>query len=710
MAAVLKDPPDKLLNFSGGRRLPVILQTEAAECGLACLAMIAGFYGYRTDMTAIRRRFSISSHGLTLKHLIDMAARLQLSSRPLRLEPDQLAQLQLPCVLHWEMNHFVVLKEVRRKAVVIHDPAIGERVLTKDAFAKGFTGVALELVPTEDFKPAEDKQPLRLSQFWSRIAGLKRSLLQVLALSLLLQLFAVVTPLYMQTVVDDVVLRKDTDLLLVLAIGFGLLLLVETGTRALREFVILHVSNRLNIQMAANLFRHLIRLPMDYFAKRHIGDIVSRFGSLDTVRQLLTTGLIAAVVDGIMAVITLVAMFIYDTRLTLIVLVSVTLYALLRLALYRPLRLLTEERIVASANTDTHFMESVRAIQTIKLFQKENERQGQWQNRLAESLNKNIGIARWGIGYQTLNQLLFGLENLVVIYFAATAVMGSVISLGMLYAFMSYKTRFVQSMDGLIGKWIELKMLGLHLDRLSDIAYTQAEAVDDQVAVSANNALPNGGYAPLKGRIEVRNLSFRYGETEPPVFQDLSFEIMPGETVAIVGPSGCGKTTLIKCLMGLLKPTTGEILIDGQPLRQLSHYRNQIAGVMQDDTLMSGAIADNIGCFESQLDMARVIQCAQLACVHDDIMHIPMQYNTLVGDLGASLSGGQKQRIVLARALYRAPHILFMDEATSHLDVMNEARVNAHIKGLNITRVLVAHRPETVDSAGRRIDLANHVG
>lgn len=711
VVAVLKDSPDKLLNFSGRRRLPVILQTEVAECGLACLAMIGGFYGYHTDMTSIRRRFPISSHGVTLKHLIDMAARLQLSSRALRLEPDELAQLQLPCILHWEMNHFVVLKQIRHNAVVIHDPATGERVISKEALAKQFTGIALELVPTEGFTPAEDKRPLKLSQFWSRIIGLKRSLLQVLALSLLLQLFAVVTPLYMQTVVDDVVLRKDTNLLFVLAIGFGLLMLVETGTRALREFVILHLSNRLNIQMAANLFRHLIRLPMDYFSKRHIGDIVSRFGSLDTVRQLLTTGLIGAVVDGIMAVITLIAMLIYDARLTLIVTGIVVLYALIRLALYRPLRRLTEESIVAAASTSSHFMESVRAIQTIKLFQRENERQSQWQNRLAETMNKNIGIARWNIGYQTINHLLFGLENLIVIYFAATAVMGNIISLGMLYAFMSYKLRFVQSMDGLITRWIEIKMLGLHLDRLADMAFTEAEAIDNQVAVSAReNTLSDSGYSSLQGKIEVRNLSFRYSETEPLVIRDLSFEIMPGETVAITGSSGCGKTTLIKCMMGLLTPTEGEILIDGQPLHQLPHYRSQIAGVMQDDTLMSGAIADNIGCFESQLDMERVIQCAQMACVHEDIMQMSMQYNTLVGDMGTSLSGGQKQRIVLARALYREPRILFMDEATSHLDVTSEDWVNHYIKGLNITRVLVAHRPETVDSAERRISLASRTG
>ncbi|WP_105102111.1 peptidase domain-containing ABC transporter [Microbulbifer pacificus] len=694
--------PEQLLHFSTSRRLPVILQTEAAECGLVCLAMIAGFHGYDTDLASLRRRFHISSHGTNLKTLMDMAGRLHLAGRALRLELAHLGELQLPCVLHWDMNHFVVLKSVQAKRVTIHDPAIGERVLERTEFDQHFTGVALELTPTDDFKAGADRQRLTLGHFWSRITGLKRNLVQILLLSLLLQLFAIVAPFYMQTVVDDVILRSDDNLLLVLALGFGLLLIIQTGTSALRDWVILHISSRLNMQMAANLFRHLIRLPMSYFSTRHMGDVVSRFGSVNQVRELLTTGLVAAVVDGIMALITLAAMFFYDVKLTLIVILVVLLYAVLRLLLYRPLRLLTEEQIVAQAKHDTHFMESVRAIQTIKLFQRENDRQGQWHNRLADTLNKQIRITRWNIGYDTINRLLFGLENLLVTYFAATAVMGNILSVGMLYAFMSYKTRFVESMDALIIKWIELKMLGLHLDRLSDIVFTPTESIDPQSALLEHN---DPSIQPLRGRIEVRNLSFRYGEAEAPSFQNLNFTIEAGETVAIVGPSGCGKTTLLKCLMGLLEPTEGEILIDGQPLKQLPYYRNQIAGVMQDDQLLAGTIADNIACFEPQLDIQRIVYCAGLACIHEEILRMPMQYNTLVGDMGTSLSGGQKQRIVLARALYRAPRILFMDEATSHLDVNNETMVNDHIQQLTFTRVLVAHRPETVKSAGRQITL-----
>lgn len=696
--------PESLLNFGARHRLPIVLQTEVAECGLACLAMVAGYHGYDTDLINMRRRFSISSQGINLKSLMSIAVQIHLAPRAIRADTDELESAVLPCILHWSLNHFVVLKSITRNKYIIHDPAYGERQLNINEFNKHFTGVLLELTPTQEFKQLDERKTLKLSHFWSRLTGLKRSLTQVILLSLLLQLFALISPFYMQVVVDDVLLRKDENLLLVLAIGFGLLMLIQLGTNALREIVILHLSNRLGMQMSANLFRHLIRLPLEYFSKRHMGDIVSRFSSLGNVRSLLTNGMVIAIVDGFMAILTLIAMFIYNVRLAFIVMGVVVIYGVLRWAMYRPFRLLNEEAIVAGAKESSHFMESMRAIQTLKIFQRENDRQYQWQNKLADVMNKNILIARWGIGHTAINGLLFGIENILIIYFAATAVMGNIISLGMLYAFMSYKTRFISSMDSLIIQWIEFKMLDLHFNRLADIAFTEIEKNDvpidcDSATLQEENII---------GKIEVRNLSYRYSELENNVFKNLNFVIQAGETVAITGPSGCGKTTLMKCLMGLIEPSEGEILIDDKPLKDLQNFRSQIAGVMQEDQLLSGDIAENITCFSSSIDMQKVTLCAQLACIHNDILNMPMQYNTLVGDMGTSLSGGQKQRVILARALYRDPRILFMDEATSHLDVTNESVVNQHIQQLQITRVLVAHRPETVESAGRQINIADH--
>lgn len=705
MEAVSPVPARQALlhHFDTAHRLPLVLQAEAAECGLACLAMIVGYYGFHTDIGQLRRRSAISSHGTNLKTLMAIASRLQLAPRALRVELNTLHQLQLPCVLHWDMNHFVVLKSVSARTLVIHDPAVGMRRLAWEELSRHFTGIALELTPTDAFEPGKDSIRLPLSSLWSRQVGLTRTLALILLLSLLLQLFTVVAPFYMQTVVDDVVLRSDTHLLLVLALGFGLLLLIETGVSALRQFVIIGFASRLNLQMAANLFHHMIRLPLEFFQKRHIGDVVSRFGSMDNIRQLLSTGLVSAVVDGLMALVTLLAMFVYDVWLTLVVLVTVALYLALRLVLYRPLRRLSEESLVANAHKDTSFLESVRAIQTVKLFQKENERQNQWQNRLVDSINKDIRIARLNIGYDTANRLLFGAGNILVIFFAAQSVMGSVISLGMFYAFMSFKQRFIGAMDGLIDNIIEIKLLGLHLQRLADIAFTPQESYHKHQAGLPEISRP-------AGRIEVDSLSFRYGDDEPPAFEPVSFTVEAGEIVAIVGSSGAGKTTLIKCLMGLLSPSEGSILIDGQPVSRIPNYRNLVAGVMQDDQLLSGSIADNISCFDPQGDLAQVVESARLACIHDEITAMPMQYNTLVGDLGTGLSGGQKQRIAIARALYSEPVILFMDEASSHLDIAIEQQLNFNLGRLPITRVIVAHRPETIQLADRTITLERPVG
>ncbi|WP_100658670.1 peptidase domain-containing ABC transporter [Alteromonas flava] len=697
-------------SFRAKPKVPLVLQTEASECGLACLAMLAGTYGYQTDLTQLRHRFALSAHGATLRQVMDVASHLNFSSRALRLELEQLAALQTPCILHWNMNHFVVLVSVnsRKRLLTINDPACGEQQLTWQEADKHFTGIALELSPNQDFTPQKQRQQLTLQHFWSRIHGLKRSLVIILMLSLMLQLFAIASPFYMQIVIDDVIVSSNHQILTTLALGFGLLLVIEVGVSVLRQVSIIYLSNRLSLQMSSNVFQHLIRLPMDYFLKRHVGDIVSRFGSLRAIREMFTTGLITAIVDGLMAAVTLIVMFIYSVKLATVVIAIVMLYALVRYTFYRPIRRLNEEAIVAAANENSHFMESVRALQTVKLFAQENQRQNQWLNKLTNSMNKHIQISRWNISFASINQLLFGLENLLVIYLAALAVMDSVLSVGMLYAFISYKSRFINAMDSLITQWIDFKMLDLHFARLSDIVYTPKDPLLG--ALSPNHS----GYtnslksiAQGSGALSVDDITYRHSQVEAPLFSRVSLRVEPGQTVAIIGASGCGKTTLMKCMMGLLAVQEGNVRIDEQPLQQSPDYRQRIAAVMQDDQLLQGSIADNIACFAEQVDMAKVVAVAQVACIHDDVMTMAMQYNTLVGDMGTTLSGGQKQRILLARALYRQPAILFLDEATSHLDLTNEQQVTANIANLKITRVLIAHRLQTLQQADVIYELIN---
>ncbi|CAM3765416.1 MULTISPECIES: peptidase domain-containing ABC transporter [Pseudoalteromonas] len=689
------------LEFWSRKSLPVIIQSEAAECGLASLAMVAGYHGYRTDLTRLRQRFSISIEGCTLLDIMHFAEKLHLTSRPLRIELEDLDALQTPAILHWNMNHFVVLKKANEKRIVIHDPAGGEKTFTMEEASKHFTGVALELTPTKDFEKKEQKASLRFSDFWSRITGLKRSLLLIFMLSILLQVFTLAAPYYIQLVIDDVILTGDTSLLTVLAIGFFLVLLFEIATNALRGFTLLHFGNQMNIQLGANLFHHLVRLPIAYFEKRHMGDVVSRFGSLQQVKQLLTTGVIEAIIDGLMAIITLAMIFFYSPMLSAVVLVAVITYAIIRMLMYKPFRNISEQEIMARAEENSNFMETVRGIQTIKLFGSEVKREGQWQNRYASAINHNIRLGNFKIGYDAINRALFGIENIIVVYLAAHLVIAGGFSTGMLFAFMSYKRQFMDKTANLIEKLIEFKMLGLHFDRIADIALTDKEELQPDQYRKLN----------IEGKIEVKNLSFAYSDATPNVIDKLSLTINAGESVAITGPSGCGKSTLLKLMLGLNKPSSGEILVDGISLSQIGarQYRQQIAAVMQDDELLSGTVADNIAFFDSPINMEKVVHCAQLAAIHDDISDMPMGYDSLIGDMGSSLSGGQKQRIILARALYKDPKILFMDEATSHLDTGLEEDINDAVSRLKITRIIIAHRKETIASADREIKLKKPV-
>src|SRR5262245_11585074 len=405
-----------LVNFSGRRCLPLVLQTEATECGLACLAMVAGYHGHRIDLNTLRRRHPVSLNGVTLKALMLVAGHLNFTCRPLRIELEHLAELRLPAILHWDMNHFVVLKSVSRRAIVVHDPAFGERRYPLAEVGKHLTGVALELAPTDGLARKDEAVRLPLSAFWGQLEGGGAALAQILVLSLILQLMVIASPFYMQIAVDEVIAKGDADLLLVLALGFGGVAAISIAATALRSCILLVLQNTLALQMVAKLFRHLVRLPLAWFEKRHIGDILSRFASTEPIRALIAEGLIAALIDGVMAIATIVMIFIYSPRLGAVVLVAVALYAALRIGLYPALRLRNEELIRAHAREQSSFIETARAIQSLKLFNREAESEGQWLNRYADTLSANVRLGRLNIGFKTLNELLFGIENVVVIY------------------------------------------------------------------------------------------------------------------------------------------------------------------------------------------------------------------------------------------------------------------------------------------------------
>jgi ATP-binding cassette subfamily B protein RaxB len=575
---------------------------------------------------------------------------------------------------------------------VIHDPANGEAQLTFAEASPHLTGVALELRPAEEFCVADDRARLPFKTFWGRISGSAHAMLQILALSFVLEVILLAAPFYMQMTVDEVIARGDLDLLTVLALGFALLTLIKIVTTALRSFIVIILQNTLSFQIGARLFRHLIRLPMSFFEKRHVGDVLSRFGSIEPIRNMIAEGMILGLIDGLMAVLTLVMVFVYSIPLGMIACFAFLLYAVLRISLFRVLWRRNDEVIQSKAQENSTFIESLRAVQSLKLLNAENEREGQWLNRYAGFVNANVRLGRAQIAFKTVNDAIFGFETIVSIYVAARLALDNVLTVGMIIAFMSYKQQFIERAVMLVEKVLDYRLLGLHLERLSDIALTPVEAGHERPL----------SYSPVvQGAIELRNVSFRYAETEPFVLENINLSINPGQFVTIMGPSGSGKTTLMKIIVGLLEPSAGDVFVDGSPISSVGQrvYREHIGAVMQEDQLLSGSIADNICCFEPDFDEQHMKHCTQVAGIHEEIMRMPMTYNTLIGDMGSSLSSGQKQRVLLARALYRRPKILCLDEGTAHLDVEKEREINTNLRGLMMTRVSVAHRPDITTGA-----------
>lgn len=681
------------------RTVPLLLQTEAAECGLACVGMVASYHGLKTDLPTLRQRFALSLKGASMADLLRLAEELQLNPRAMRAEMEHLDQLELPCILHWDMNHFVVLAKVRRGHVVIHDPARGIRTVPMAELSRHFTGVVLELTPQADFRPRTERQRVSLRQLLGRVTGLKRSLGQIFVLALALEAFMLLSPFFLQWVVDGALVSADRDLLVTLGIGFTLLVLIQVGTAAIRSWAVLHLSSSLNLQWLGNVFAHLMRLPVAWFERRHAGDVMSRFGAVRQIQQTVTTSFIEAVLDGLLVVATLAMMFLYSATLSLIAIAAVLGYAALRALFFRPLREATEEAIVHDAKSATHFLESLRGVQSIKLFNRQAQRQSHFMNLVVDALNAQVATRRLEVLFTTGHRLVFGLGRVAVIWVGATLVLDQKFSVGMLFAFLAYMEQFAQRVSGLIDKAVELRMLKLQGERLADIVLATPES-GEAPSVRAREVAP---------RLELRGIDFAYSDAEPRVLRNLHLTVEPGEALAIVGPSGCGKTTLLKIMLGVHAPQTGAVHIGGVPLEQLGlrAWRDMIGTVMQDDPLFAGTIADNIAFFDAEADVAWIEQCARVAAVHADIEAMPMGYNTLIGDMGAHLSGGQKQRILLARALYKRPKILFLDEATSALDVEREREVNQAIRGLDLTRIIVAHRPETIASATRVVVLGD---
>ena len=690
---------DSRLHFGAGRKLPVFVQTEGAECGLACLAMIAGFHECHVTMPELRRRFSLSLKGITAASLVAMAESLGLQSRPLRLEVNEIDQLQVPCILHWDLDHFVVLKGTGKNRVSIHDPAVGERSITVREFARHSTGIAIEMTKSPSFERKSPEPPVSLRRLAGTVDGLWRAVGQILGLAFVLEVCALLSPLFIQIVVDQVLAGGDMDLLTVLGISFAILMLLQTGVSALRTWTTMWISTHFNLAWTGNVFSHLLRLPQAYFLKRHLGDVVSRFGAVGAIQQTLTTRFVEVVMDGAMVLFTLGLMIVYSPLLTAVALGMVALYSGIRVAYYRVFYAANLNQVTVAAKQQTQFMEAVRGVQTLRLHNKTGARSASYLNVTADALNTSIAVQRLQLLFGSANSIVAGAQRIAVLWLGAWLAMRNEFSAGMLIAFVAYADQFSSRSASLVDYLVNLRLLRLQGERLADIVMTPTEAHAESDWV---------GTYPAPS-IEFRNVSFRYADGEPWVLKNCSFSVAAGESVTIVGPSGCGKSTLLRLLLGLLDAQSGAIEVGGVDIRQLGKvkYRSMLSSVMQDDHLFSGSIADNISFFDQGAASENIERAAQLASIHDEIVAMPMGYHSLVGDMGSSLSGGQVQRLFLARAFYRSPQILVLDEATSHVDVSCERAIFEEMEKFPMTRIQIAHRPEATARAGRVLRFAN---
>lgn len=687
-----------LLEMRGRKTTPYIPQGEASECALACLAMVAGYHGYKTDLINLRQRYGMSLKGADLKQVMQVAEDIGFNTRPLRGELDDLAHLSLPAILHWNLNHFVVLTKVssglRGPRYHIHDPARGAVTMGREEVSRYWTGVALDLLKSESFKPKIERKQLGITQLWSSMTGFWQTIRQVILLSLVLQLVVLTTPFFLQISIDTVFPAFDSDLLLMLALGFGGLTVINFMAGWLRSLILVTLSSSLSYQVIVNLYRHLVRLPLDYFEKRHVGDIISRFGSTQPISQLISQGMIAAFIDGLMALLTLALMFVYSGLLAGIALAALAIYIVLRLAFLQALRLRNLDVITTAAQENSNFIESVRGIAAIKAFGQEGNRQRLWQKTKADAINAEIKLGRLSAGFDALGQFVIAIERVIFVYVAITLAFDSLLTVGMIFAFQAYKQQFLDAGMRLTEQAINFQIVKVHLTRIADIALSKTEDSD----VDKSTEEPD-----FSKPLFLQQVSYRYGQNEPLVLQGTNLVIFPGEFVAITGSSGGGKTTLIKIIMGLFEPTGGSVRLGEKSISSLkrNRYRRAIGSVAQGDMLYAGSLAENIAFFDPAIDMERVREVAKLAHIHEEIEAMPMGYESLVGDMGSILSGGQLQRVLLARALYPNPKLLILDEGTANLDAENEGKILAALSELSITRIGVAHRPATIDAADR---------
>lgn len=680
----------KLWAYRSSRRIPVIRQLAAADCGAAALTMVLGYHGKRVPLDEIRQALGGGRHGTTAAALLGAGHLYGLRGRGVRAEIDDLQSLPVGTVLFWEFHHYVVLERVRRDRVDIVDPAGGRRSVPIEKLRRAFTGVALIFEPTEEFVPGGAKRQKSWALF-QQILERRDLLARILSTSVVIQVLSAAMPFLTGVLIDRVVPRRDYSLLMVLAAGYLVFQLFNGVAVFVRAHLFLHLQTQVEARFTLRFLDHLIKLPFAFFQQRTTGDLMMRLSSNSSIKEILTSTTLSTVMDGLTVSLYVILLMLANVPLTMIVIGVALVRILLVILMRHKQRELMAESLEISARSQTYQVEMLSGMETLKAMGLERRAAENWSNLFVDSLNVSIKRGRLDAGFGFVQGLFSTGSTLGIMFYGTYLVLGGSLTLGAMMAFSALAAGFFSPLTNLISTGVQLQMLETYLERIHDVLDAAPEQADGTVV--------HAGL--LKGAVTLEHVSFRYSKQDPLVLEDISLAVEPGSRVALVGRTGSGKSTLARLMAGLYEPSSGTLSFDGRNLKHLDlcSVRSQLGIVTQDIQLFGGTMRQNIALADPQMGLDRVIQAAKQACIHDDILSMPMGYETILADRGVSLSGGQRQRLALARALACGPVVLVLDEATSHLDAVTEELVNQNLARMHCTRIVIAHRLSTIRDA-----------
>ena len=684
------------------RRVPVVLQMNQSECGAACLAMILSYHGRSTTLDECRSTCGPGRDGLTAKALAVAARTFGLRVKAYTISLLELKRVQLPAIVHWNFNHFVVVERWTANHVYIVDPSGGRRRLTIEAFDEGFTGVTLSFEPGLQFRSRRKTEASPWRNYFGYMLhtpGVRLILIQVLAASLLLQLIGLAPPVFTKVIVDSVLPHQVGSLMNALGIGIVVLVLSFSVVSYLRSALLIYLRARLDSRLMLGFFEHLLTLPVSYFQRRSSGDLLMRLGSNVTLREMLTSQSVSTVLDTGMVMTYLVILLAVAPMYSAIVVSIGLAQVLLVVGTSWRMHNLMQRDLEAQAKSQSYQVEALGGIAALKASGGEIRALENWTDLFFNQLNVSIERSQLSALISTAVAALRILAPLLLLWVGALYVLNGSMSLGTMLALNTLAVSFLIPLSSLAATGQQLQLVGAHLERIADVIKTEPEQNPEAVQKAPE----------LIGQLELKNVSFQYDPNASKALQGISFSVEPGQKVALVGRTGSGKSTLAMLLLGLYEATEGEVLWDGQSAKGLDYrsLRSQFGVVLQETSLFSDSIRRNIAFNDPAMPLERVVEAARLAAIHEDIVRMPMGYETLIAENGSALSGGQRQRLALARALAARPAVLLLDEATSHLDTLTERTVDQNLSSLNCTRIVIAHRLSTVWNADLIIVLDN---